>query len=89
MEKKLPQHIAIIPDGNRRWARSRGLISVEGHREGFKRFREINFAKLPIEEEKKLVRLVIDSSAGIMRGFSWFSNLNLISFLHILGRLRR
>jgi len=28
----LPQHIAIIMDGNRRWARERGLASIEGHR---------------------------------------------------------
>ena len=30
----LPTHIAIIPDGNRRWARERGLPSIEGHRKG-------------------------------------------------------
>ncbi len=28
----LPQHIAIIMDGNRRWARERGFASIEGHR---------------------------------------------------------
>ncbi len=32
--KKLPQHIAIIMDGNGRWARERGLHRVEGHRRG-------------------------------------------------------
>jgi len=34
MEKQMnvPQHIAVIMDGNRRWARERGLPSVEGHR---------------------------------------------------------
>lgn len=32
--KKLPQHIAIIMDGNGRWARERGLPRVEGHRRG-------------------------------------------------------
>src|SRR3989339_1205841 len=26
-----PQHVAIIMDGNRRWARARGLDSVKGH----------------------------------------------------------
>ncbi len=35
MEKNLPTHIAIIPDGNRRWARSKNLPSFEGHRRGF------------------------------------------------------
>lgn len=32
--KKLPQHIAIIMDGNGRWARARGLPRIEGHRKG-------------------------------------------------------
>lgn len=32
---KLPNHLALIPDGNRRWARSRGLPTFEGHKKGF------------------------------------------------------
>lgn len=31
---RLPRHIAIIMDGNGRWARGRGLPRVEGHRRG-------------------------------------------------------
>ncbi|MBM3209640.1 di-trans,poly-cis-decaprenylcistransferase, partial [Candidatus Shapirobacteria bacterium] len=31
----VPNHIAFIPDGNRRWARARGLPAFEGHRRGF------------------------------------------------------
>lgn len=31
----LPAHIAIIPDGNRRWARARGLVPMEGHRAAY------------------------------------------------------
>lgn len=31
----IPNHIAIIPDGNRRWARERRLPTLEGHRRGF------------------------------------------------------
>jgi len=31
----VPNHLAIIPDGNRRWARAKGLPSFEGHRRGF------------------------------------------------------
>ena len=30
----LPTHIAIIPDGNRRWAKEHGLPVLEGHRRG-------------------------------------------------------
>ena len=32
----LPKHVVIIPDGNRRWAKKRGLPSFIGHREGAK-----------------------------------------------------
>ncbi|MDP1710303.1 MAG: polyprenyl diphosphate synthase [bacterium] len=31
----VPDHIAIILDGNRRWARSRGLHTLQGHKAGF------------------------------------------------------
>src|SRR3989338_2276516 len=33
-EIKVPVHVAIIPDGNRRWAKERGLPTLEGHRRG-------------------------------------------------------
>ncbi len=32
---KVPDHIAIIMDGNRRWARARGLAPWEGHKAGY------------------------------------------------------
>ena len=32
--KTVPRHIAIIMDGNGRWARERGLLRTEGHRRG-------------------------------------------------------
>ncbi|MBI3397197.1 di-trans,poly-cis-decaprenylcistransferase [Candidatus Woesebacteria bacterium] len=39
---KVPNHIAIIPDGNRRWARARGLNTLEGHKRGFTRAVELS-----------------------------------------------
>ena len=37
----LPRHVAIIMDGNRRWAADRGLPSIAGHRAGAAALREI------------------------------------------------
>lgn len=37
----LPKHIVIIPDGNRRWAKIHGLRSIEGHKKGLERAKEI------------------------------------------------
>ncbi len=37
----LPDHIAIIMDGNGRWARKRGLPRVAGHRAGISAVREV------------------------------------------------
>jgi undecaprenyl diphosphate synthase len=39
--KRLPRHIAVIMDGNGRWARARSLPRVEGHRAGIAAVREI------------------------------------------------
>jgi len=33
---RLPRHLAIVPDGNRRWAEQHGLTKIEGHRAGAK-----------------------------------------------------
>jgi len=38
---KIPSHIAIIPDGNRRWARARGFHTLQGHKRGFERAVEL------------------------------------------------
>ena len=39
--KTIPKHIAIIMDGNGRWAKERGLPRIAGHREGINSVREI------------------------------------------------
>lgn len=41
---RLPQHVAVIMDGNRRWAKERGLPAIEGHRRGIVALREVTRA---------------------------------------------
>lgn len=38
---KIPQHVAIIMDGNGRWAKQRGLPRIEGHRRGVETVRTV------------------------------------------------
>src|SRR5437867_6619787 len=40
----LPHHVAIIMDGNGRWAQKRHLPRTQGHVEGVKRVQEIIYA---------------------------------------------
>ncbi len=38
---KLPQHVAIIMDGNGRWAKRRGLTRIVGHQKGIESVRDV------------------------------------------------
>ena len=40
-QSAVPQHVAVIMDGNGRWAKSRGLPRVAGHRKGVERVRDM------------------------------------------------
>ena len=48
LKEKLPQHIAIIMDGNGRWARKQGKQRYEGHYQGVETVREITEAAAEI-----------------------------------------
>ena len=41
MEPSIPLHLAFIVDGNRRWARERGLPTLEGHKKGLSLLEEV------------------------------------------------
>ncbi len=41
LHNDIPRHIAIIMDGNGRWAKSRGLPRIQGHRAGAESVREV------------------------------------------------
>ena len=38
--QRIPRHVAIIMDGNGRWAAQRGLMRAAGHRKGVEAVRE-------------------------------------------------
>lgn len=42
MNEQRVEHVVIIPDGNRRWAKSHGLLAWQGHYEGSKRVEEVS-----------------------------------------------
>ncbi len=44
MPNETPQHIAIIMDGNGRWAKKQGLMRIQGHEVGVRRVEEITRA---------------------------------------------
>ncbi len=37
----IPNHLGIILDGNRRWAKAQGLSSISGHNAGYQNFKDI------------------------------------------------
>jgi len=53
-EKTTPRHVAIIMDGNGRWAKSRGLDRSEGHSEGVVSVRKVVEAAVAVQDVKYL-----------------------------------
>src|SRR5256712_5345047 len=78
-EFAVPQHVAIIMDGNGRWAAARGLPRSEGHRRG-------------VEALRRTVRAAGDLGIGILTIFS-FSAENWsrppAEIRELMGLLRR
>ncbi len=61
----LPRHVAVIMDGNGRWARERGLDRVEGHREG--RYAARRFVRAARERGIEVVSLYAFSTENWSR----------------------
>ena len=40
-QQRTPSCIGIIMDGNRRWAKEQGLATIEGHKAGYEKFKEV------------------------------------------------
>lgn len=56
----IPTHVGLILDGNRRWARSRGFPTLEGHRTGYDNLKDI--AKLAADRNIKYLSAFIFST---------------------------
>ena len=49
IKEKLPNHIAIIMDGNGRWAKKNGLLRINGHKNGVNTVRKVVEVCIEIE----------------------------------------
>jgi len=58
LSQKIPQHVAIVMDGNGRWAESRGLPRFEGHRAG-------------VEIVKAIVRSCLEKKIAVLSLFAF------------------
>ena len=60
MEHKIPHHVAIVMDGNGRWAESRGLQRIEGHKAG-------------VDSVKKMIRSCMTKKIACLSLFAFSS----------------
>ena len=65
MEKYYPEHVAIILDGNRRWAKRRGLPQLKGHQAGFENIK--NLAPYIINKGVKVLSVYAFSTENFKR----------------------
>ena len=100
--ERLPRHVAVIMDGNGRWAQQRGLPRVEGHRVGVDAVRETveTAARLELDaltlyafsvENWKRPRFEIWTLMNLLKEFVRRETNNLIENdirLGVLGRWR-
>ena len=103
MSNNLPQHIAIIPDGTRRWARKRGLPDTEGAKAGSETVHRIvaylvdaglryltiwGFSTDNWKRSEEQVRFLFEQAqAWIERDAPWLNSRGIR--LHHIGRIDR
>ena len=99
---RLPRHVAIIMDGNGRWAKGRGLPRAEGHRAGVAAVRDTVEAAAELElpvltlyafstENWKRPRIEIWTLMNLLKEYVRKETANLVENdirLNVLGRWR-
>ncbi|MGP1931511.1 MAG: polyprenyl diphosphate synthase, partial [Arsenophonus sp. ET-DL12-MAG3] len=102
-QHKVPKHVAIIMDGNGRWARQRGKLRINGHRAGTEALKKA--VKFAVENEIQSLTLYAFSSenwnrpkteiSALTELFTWFldheiKNLNVYNIqLTIIGDINK
>lgn len=62
---KIPNHVAIIVDGNGRWAQERGLPRLKGHDAGFENLKKLG--KYILSKDIKILSLYVFSTENFKR----------------------
>ena len=73
IKKKIPDHVAIIMDGNRRWAKRRGMLAIAGHKHGVRALTDV------VEAASDLGVKVV--TAYTFSTENWSRSQNEVSFL--------
>jgi len=70
---RVPQHVGLILDGNRRWARAAGLPQLEGHRKGYN-----NLHRIGLHAMKRGVKYI---SAYVFSTENWNRSQEEVDYL--------
>lgn len=79
---RVPRHIAIIPDGNRRWAKKRFFIPTHGHEKGAERI--IATVKAALELEVQVITFYLFSTENWKR-----PQYEVSALMHLLEKFIR
>jgi undecaprenyl diphosphate synthase len=85
-ELKVPNHVAIIVDGNGRWAKERGLPRIKGHDAGFNNL--IKLSKYILSKGVKVLSLYIFSTENFKRDKTEVDHLMGLFVLMYKDKLR-
>ncbi len=75
---KIPNHLGIILDGNRRWAKERGLDAFDGHKKGLEKVKKV--VEWCQEEKIKVLTLFVFSTEN------WSRSKKEVSYLMNLAK---
>ena len=85
--QKIPNHVAIILDGNGRWAKQRGLKRSLGHKAGFENLKTL--AKYVFDKGVKVLSVYAFSTENFKREkdeVDYLMNLLVKNFKYLVGR---